>query len=201
MKLNISPEALARFNAERVEEEEKRRARKVKRDALSQEYLRSILEYAPETGQWYWRVDRVSGNGKSQAHAGDLAGGAHDDLGYRCIYIDKLQYYASRLAFLYTLGRWPKDDVDHINGRRDDDRWDNLREANRSENCINRVYPLKASGLPRGITRRYKSFEVTWCKRFQGSFITLDEALAARKAAELEYMEFLPRRMSHECGT
>jgi hypothetical protein len=136
MKLNISPESLARFNAERAEEEEKRRAGKVKRDALSQEYLRSILEYMHETGQWYWRIEEIS----ARVHTGDLAGHIHAATGYRYITINNAKYRSCRLAFLYVLGRWPKDDVDHINRRRDDDRWDNLREANRSENCINRVY-------------------------------------------------------------
>jgi hypothetical protein len=47
-------------------------------------------------------------------------------------------YLAHRVIYLITTGRWPKHDIDHINGDPTDNRWSNLRAASRSENCANR---------------------------------------------------------------
>jgi len=33
--------------------------------------------------------------------------------------------------------QWPRDEIDHINGKHADNRWVNLREATHSENCGN----------------------------------------------------------------
>ncbi len=47
-------------------------------------------------------------------------------------------YNAHRLAWLYMYGVWPEKLVDHINGRRDDNRIGNLRELSNTENQQNR---------------------------------------------------------------
>jgi hypothetical protein len=45
IKLNITPEALACYNARRAREETRREEHKRQRDTLTQEYLKSILHY------------------------------------------------------------------------------------------------------------------------------------------------------------
>jgi hypothetical protein len=57
--------------------------------------------------------------------------------GYQIISIDNCRYLAHRLAFLHAHGRWPADEIDHINSYRTDNRLENLREASRSENQRN----------------------------------------------------------------
>lgn len=47
--------------------------------------------------------------------------------GYRVINIDGTEYFAHDLAFLYMTGDFPKGEVEHINRKRDDDRWCNLK--------------------------------------------------------------------------
>ena len=75
--------------------------------------LRERLDYAPETGEFFWRS--VSGSRT------DLVGrraGSVDQRGYRRITFDGKLYSAHRLAFLYMFGRWPNGDIDHANGNK-----------------------------------------------------------------------------------
>lgn len=57
--------------------------------------------------------------------------------GYTVIKLAGKTYKAHRLAWLHVYGRWPVDQIDHINRVRTDNRLCNLREASRSENQIN----------------------------------------------------------------
>lgn len=96
-------------------------------EALTAERVRELLSYNPDTGEFLWLV---SGRGVA---AGRIAGGLHCD-GYRSICVKNKVYMAHRLAFLYVYGRWPANEIDHINGARSDNRIANLREATASEN-------------------------------------------------------------------
>lgn len=101
---------------------------------LTQERLKEIIKYSPETGEFVYLAHRKGGSG---IKAGDVAG----DLcmyGYRRIGIDGKRYRACRLAWLYMTGEWPEKHVDHKNGIRSDDRWENLRSASVRENAFNR---------------------------------------------------------------
>lgn len=99
--------------------------------ALTQEHLKEILHYDPETGNFTWinppkqRPDRLH----------KIAGNIMND-GYWTITIDGKHRLAHRLAFLYMTGQWPKNLVDHINENKLDNRWQNLREANATQNII-----------------------------------------------------------------
>lgn len=156
---------------------------------LTQEYLKSILHYNPETGLWMWLIDdwgRIKG---------EIAGSINDT-GYVQITINSKKYKAHRLAFLYMTGEWPKGEIDHDNTKRDDNVWNNLREATGVENCYN--YPVKINNklgvkgvyLSKG---RYRAqIQLNKKKIFLGSFSTLEEAKAAHdKAANEHQGEFI----------
>lgn len=98
---------------------------------LTQEQLKKILDYNPDTGQFTWKVSP-----SFTVNAGDPAGYNRGG-GYLGIGIDKGYYYVHRLAFLYMYGYFPKE-IDHINGNRSDNRIINLREVNKSQNAANR---------------------------------------------------------------
>lgn len=50
----------------------------------------------------------------------------------------QIRFRAHHLAFLAMQGVWPALDVDHINGDRQDNRWSNLREVDRTTNAENK---------------------------------------------------------------
>lgn len=52
--------------------------------------------------------------------------------------VNGVHFYAHRVVFYLTHGYWPKQ-VDHVNGVRDDNRPDNLREANHTTNAQNKL--------------------------------------------------------------
>lgn len=98
---------------------------------FSAERLRELLHYDPATGV-FTRLVRTS----NRIKVGDVAGSANSE-GYIRICVEGSEYYAHRLAWLYTTGLWPKEQIDHINGVRDDNKWSNLREATVAQNQQN----------------------------------------------------------------
>lgn len=92
---------------------------------LSIERLRALIDYNRDTGHLYWKA-----NGQRA--------GAIQDKGYRTLEIDGKAYYAHRVAWFHHYGKWPEQDLDHINRERDDNRIENLRDVSRSENNRNR---------------------------------------------------------------
>lgn len=115
---------------------------KRKRLKPTAERVRELLHYDPETGIFRWRVDRYSGEYYKtlKARAGDIAG-AINDKGYRHIRINNRVYKASHVAWVYMTGEWPKTKtfmIDHKDGNKTNDAWDNLRLSTRSQNGCNR---------------------------------------------------------------
>jgi hypothetical protein len=99
---------------------------------LSYDRLRELLAFDPDTGHFTWRV-----KASNVVRVGDRAG-CRMTSGRWQIRIDRKNYYASRLAFLYMTGEWPREYVDHINCDHTDNRWTNLREATPTQNVANR---------------------------------------------------------------
>lgn len=116
-----------------------------KTNKLTHERLIEVLDYEPKTGVFAWRhnVGRFG-----RIPAGSQAGALNHE-GYRYITIDGAIYRASRLAFFFMKGEWPKHQVDHKNRDTGDDSWENLREATPSQNKRN-------SGIYKNNTTGYK---------------------------------------------
>jgi hypothetical protein len=154
---------------------------------LDQTELKQLLHYDPATGLFAWRVSRRRG-----AKAGDIAGYIIDT-GYRRIHINKRYYLAHRLAFLYMTGSFPPHHTDHINGIRDDNRWENLRGVTTQENGRNAKRPKDNTSGVIGVSwhkqhARWRAHIVINRKhKHLGLFDNLLDAVAARKQAERKY--------------
>ena len=96
---------------------------------ITQEELRRLFSYDPESGSFKRLVRR------GRCKEGEIAGGKRQ--GYIILNIGLKTYQAHRLAWLYFYGEWPKDQLDHINGIRSDNRIVNLRPVTNSENLQN----------------------------------------------------------------
>ena len=64
--------------------------------------------------------------------------GSIDKDGYLIIKFKGIQYKAHRIAWVLYYGRFPKDNIDHINNDRTDNRINNLRLLPQRLNCLNR---------------------------------------------------------------
>jgi hypothetical protein len=136
--------------------------------------VRRIFVYEQETGLFFRRITIGQ-----RAKAGSLAGYMNDGrkvIPFRCKKVN-----ASRLAWLYVTGSWPRHEIDHINGIKDDDRFKNLRDVDRSTNLENlrRARADNKSGVI-GVRERSGRFEprlmVKGKPLYLGRYDTLEEA-------------------------
>ena len=106
----------------------------MKKLQLTQNRLKELIDYNPDTGIFIWKPrPYYTRNG-----VGRIAGSLHS-AGYITLFIDREQYFAHRLAWLYYYGEFPSSNIDHINRIKNDNRIVNLRLANQSQNLMNIV--------------------------------------------------------------
>jgi hypothetical protein len=91
--------------------------------------------YDPATGLFLYASGKRS-RGRFSVSMTSGVGSLKKD-GYVHIFFDGKQRTAHRLAWLYMTGEWPRNSIDHINGRRDDNRWCNLRDVSQQVNAEN----------------------------------------------------------------
>lgn len=97
---------------------------------ITNKQLKQYLHYNPETGIF------VRIKSKRSSEVGKQAGCSSGHK-YVHIYLFGKYYQAHRLAWLFITGKWPKEFIDHINGNCEDNRFVNLREADRKINNQN----------------------------------------------------------------
>lgn len=151
---------------------------------LTQTRLRELLDYDPETGVFRWR--KRSGL-QHKVAVGRRAGCVDcDRYGHarRRITIDGHVWPASHLAWVWMTGEWPLNTVDHINQQGDDDKWENLRLADHSEQMVNRRnwgrYPRGVHELRGKYMARITKGGVTY---YLGTFNTVEAASTAYEMA------------------
>lgn len=150
-----------------------------------------LFVYEPETGKLFWKVKPCA---KGRVYAGDEVGRGQNPNDYIRTSYRRKKYLAHRI--IYEMFNGPISEgmeVDHINRNRRDNRLSNLRLVSHQDNMRN---------MPRLNTNKSGSTGVSWFKRdcrwratitinrrqkHIGYFDSFEDALAARKAAEIEY--------------
>ena len=156
-----------------------------KTESLTQQRLKEVLHYDPETGVFTWAI------GRPKAAKNSIAGG-FTDRGYLAICIDGVKHRAHRLAWLYVYGVYP-DQIDHQNHVKNDNRIINLTATDSYGNSRNKSKPSdNKSGvvgvcLANRIGQRNVKWEVRACGKFLGYFDNFLDAVCKRKSVERKF--------------
>ena len=152
---------------------------------ITYEKVRNLFKYHDD-GFLIWQESR--GTVKS----GDIAGSVRRNR--RQIRIDKKNYIASRLIYLFHHGYLPENEIDHKDRNTLNDRIENLREVAPQCNVRNRP---KFSNNTSGVTgvsfdKRWKGAWIAYItidrkRKNLGRFNNFDDAVRARWEAEKEY--------------
>lgn len=161
--------------------------------------LREILDYNPETGALTWRTRGTEWFAKGRdvdawnaRYAGKPAFAVLDSRGYLNGKIFSKRYFAHRVIWALVHGVWPEQ-VDHIDGFRSNNRIANLRDVSNTENGQNRKLPASNTSGVIGVV--WHKEKLRWQAQIGvdgrmiciGRFVSFDDAVAARKAAELAH--------------
>ncbi len=126
----------------------------------------------------------------ARAMPGRIAGSPNMD-GYLRVKINNVLFRVHRVIWLIAYGEWPKGQIDHINGIRDDNRIENLRDVTVQGNQRNQhIRTDNSSGVP-GVRLENGKWRVRI--KIDGKYISVgrfqdfDSAVAARKDAEAIY--------------
>ena len=151
---------------------------------VTDDQIRGAFIYSPSTGHLYSLVclkqirrERIVRQGRSEYWRVDFRG---------------KNFLSHRIAWFLYYGEWPKGKIDHINHDSTDNRIQNLRDVSQSENLRNSKKSIKNTSGVTGVSK--SSTPGKWCawigdksKRISlGTFKTFEEAVAARKQAEID---------------
>ena len=166
---------------------------------ITQQYLHECFCYNKDTGALSWRKRPESHFGgdirrtkiSNTKAAGSVVSTSHNNgkgkLYYR-VKLDGKYYLVHRVIWMWVYGEWP-DVIDHINGNGTDNRLANLRSVSIEENNRNLKRCVNNTSGVTGVTKfRSRWVAHIWGGNKQinlGSFDTFEEAVAARKAAEI----------------
>lgn len=114
---------------------------------LTQQIALEFLMYNEETGELFWKhrdakwfENEGSFKKWNTRYANKLALAYKSEHGYLTGRIFRKLYQAHRIIWFMKTGEWP-DQIDHINGIRDDNRWKNLRNVSNAVNSMNHQKP------------------------------------------------------------
>lgn len=170
---------------------------------LSPEILHQIFSYEPDTGFLYWKerprehfIHSRNCSGFNTQCAGKRAGSV-DSNGYLSVFVTHLEnrckFFVHHLALILS-GYELVDGLvtDHVNGDRQDNRLENLRQVSHRDNTLNRTINRNNTTGYTGVyyTRydTYAAFINVGSRRLNlGTFKTKEEAVEARQHAEEKY--------------
>ena len=166
--------------------------------------IKDCLRYDPEEGLLYWKrspspFSRIGF---------DRAAGSIQSNGYRQIKINRHRLWVHRVSWFLYYNEWPLTHIDHIDRDPLNNRIENLREANFSQNAANKIIAGR-EGL-KGVEFRKKSSVNPYRARIRvngsvinlGAFKTSLQAAQAYDAAAMKYFgEFARLNYPREIST
>lgn len=173
------------------------------------ELLAKLVRVDPETGHIFWLyrpTEMFADNGRYSAarnqkiwntrYAGRRAFCKPNGKGYVAGKLFTRDIVGHQVAWALYYGAWPKQEIDHINGVRDDNRKANLRLVSVAENRRNAARPSHNTSGHVGVGYRPKRGRIAQWRAYikvagkqieLGHYTTKEQAIAARKAAERKY--------------
>ena len=151
---------------------------------FNQKDVVDLLNYNQQTGVFVWKKPR----------RGIKVGqplGTDNGFGYLRITVLGKSVYAHRLAWFYVYGEWP-DQIDHINGKKSDNRIKNLRNVNVQQNAQNKTSAQKNSeSQTLGVSwhKRAKKWQAHICVYKERKYLGLFENVADAHKAYLKEKE------------
>ena len=160
--------------------------------SLTQQRVRELFDYDPETGVMTRRITP-----SARAKKGEIAG-YDDGKGYLQVSIAGKKYRLHRLVWFWVHGVWPKNDVDHRDRNRSNNRIKNLMAATRAENCHNaglaahNTSGFKGVSWSKNMNKWEARITLNDCGKVLGYFDTPEQASAAYLAAKPAYHPTAP---------
>lgn len=151
------------------------------------EEIAAVLSYDAASGSLVWKTRADDTRNWNFRCAGKIAGNV-DAHGYRRISIGNRKFWAHRLIWRLMTGEQPAM-IDHINGKPDDNRIENLRAADHAANLQNRGAGSNSRTGVKGVhfskaAGRYTAQIMVRRQRHTlGLFDTVEEAAAAYAVA------------------
>ena len=146
--------------------------------------LRELFHYEPESGKL---IRKVTVN-NFHARKGDEAGCLSK--GYLRVRVDGNLLMVHQIVWAMQTGKWPEKEIDHINGKRNDNRWSNLRLLEHSTNNRNQPWnTTQGVYWDDRVGKWVVRMGIHYRNRYFGQYKTRGFALAVRQAAERVLME------------
>lgn len=153
--------------------------------------LKQLLDYDPETGKLYWKArpremftSQAVCDAWNRRYAGGEALAAKNARGYLHGGLLGKDVFTHRVIWKLVFGTCAED-IDHENGRRDDNRLVNLRSVSHRENSKNRALRFDNPAGHHGVRSKNGRWSARIEDRYLGTFDTKEAAIIARKTAEV----------------
>lgn len=166
------------------------KSQKLSEKDISIERLRFLFSYDSETGNLIRNVAKPP-----NTKAGDIAGHMSDQ-GYFLVNVDGLLIRVHRVIWAINKGKWPDNNLDHIDGIRTHNKMENLREVMQAENMQNSFVRRNSRTGIKGVrlredTGKYHAYIQINKKMIDlGCYVSIEDAIVARKDAEIKHHPF-----------
>lgn len=163
---------------------------------VSPKELANLFEVDFDAGILYWKERSIesfktkrSATIWNKRFSGKPALTAKHKDGYKYGLIHKKSYLAHRVIYAIKHGEWPQY-IDHINGKRSDNRIENLRSVTKIENSCNTKIPSTNTSGHIGVSWNARdkiwSAYITLNKKRKslGNFKNIEDAIVCRKTNE-----------------